>query len=269
MTTWFPFRTLLLTSPLLFCIGQRQVADAQQPGGFSLVTNPPLLTEQIIENLVKRNIERAQALHAYSGTRIYKVEYRGFPAGRSAEMVVDVKYRSPGTKEFTIRSATGSKMIIEKVFKKLLQAEKEALALEAQKRAALNSDNYSFTLVGYENTSSGLTYVLTVEPKTKDKFLYRGRICVDAGDFAVARLAAEPAKNPSFWTKDSEIEQVYMKVNEFWLPVRNHSITEIRLGGTAELTILYSDYRIISKEEVNNLSALESGRPAEAIPAKH
>lgn len=269
MTTWFPFRTLLLISPLLFCIGQRQMANAQQPGGFSLVTNPPLLTEQIIENLVKRNIERAQALHAYSGTRIYQVEYRGFSGGRSAEMVVDVKYQSPGTKEFTIRSATGSKMIIEKVFKKLLQAEKEALTLEAQKRAALNSDNYSFTLVGCENTSSGLAYVLAVEPKTKDKFLYRGRIWVDAADFAVARLAAEPAKNPSFWTKDSEIEQLYMKVNEFWLPIRNHSITEIRLGGTAELTILYSDYRIIGKEEINNLSALESGRSAGAIPAKH
>ena len=269
MTTWFPFRTFLLISPLLFCIGQRQMANAQQPGGFSLVTNPPLLTEQIIENLVKRNIERAQALHAYSGTRIYQVKYRGFPSGRSAEMVVDVKFQSPDTKKFTIRSATGSKMIIDKVFKKLLQAEKEALAIEAQKRAALNGDNYKFTLVGYENTPSGLMYVLTVEPKTKDKFLYQGRIWVDAGDFAVTRLAAEPAKNPSFWTKDSEIEQVYMKVSEFWLPVRNHSITEIRLGGTAELTILYSDYRIISKEEVNNLSALESGRSAGAIPAKH
>jgi hypothetical protein len=45
------------------------------------------------------------------------VEYRGFPGTRSAEMVVDVKYQSPGMKEFTIQSATGSKMIIEKVFK--------------------------------------------------------------------------------------------------------------------------------------------------------
>jgi len=53
-----------------------------------------------------------------------------------------------------------------------LQAEKEALAIEAQRRTALNSDNYNFTLVGYENTPFGSTYVLTVEPRTKDKFLY-------------------------------------------------------------------------------------------------
>jgi hypothetical protein len=260
MTKRLPFRSLLLISPLLFCMGLRQSANAQQRGRLTPVANAPLGTEQVVENLVKRNLERAQALHAYSGTRIYQVDYRGFPGGRSAEMVVDVKYQSPGTKEFTIRSATGSKIIIDKVFKKLLQAEKEALTIEAQKHSALNGENYDFTLVGYENTPSGLMYVLTVEPKTKDKFLYQGRIWVDAGDFAVARLEAEPAKNPSFWTKNSEIEQVYMKVNEFWLPVRNHSITEIRLGGTAELTIHYSNYRIMSKGQDSNLSNLESVR---------
>ena len=265
MTTPLPFRSVLLIPPLLFCTGLCQSANAQQRGRLAPVSNAPLGTEQIVENLVKRNLERAQALHAYSGTRIYQVDYRGFPGGRSAEMVVDVKYQSPGTKEFTIRSATGSKMIIDKVFKKLLQAEKEASAIEVQRHTALNGENYNFTLVGYEHTPSGLMYVLTVEPKTKDKFLYQGRIWVDAGDFAVARLEAEPAKNPSFWTKNSEIEQEYMKVSEFWLPVRNHSITEIRLGGTAELTIQYSNYRIMSKEHVSNLSTLESARSADTI----
>ena len=49
-----------------------------------------------------------------------------------------------------------------------------------------------------------------------------------------------------------------MKVSEFWLPVRNHSISEIRLGGTAELTIHFNDYRIMRAEQVNNLSRLES-----------
>ena len=87
---------------------------------------------------------------------------------------------------------------------------------------------------------------------------------MDAEDFAVVRLEAEPAKT-SFWTTNSEIEQVYMKVGEFWLPVRDHSISEIRLGGTAELTIHYSNYPIISKEQVSNLSKLESARSADTI----
>ena len=90
---------------------------------------------------------------------------------------------------------------------------------------------------------------------------------MDADDFAVARLEAEPAKNPSLWTKNSEIEQVYMKVSDFWLPVRNHSVTEIRLGETAELTIHYNNYQIMSAEQINNLSALESARLADTIRA--
>jgi hypothetical protein len=168
-------------------------------------------------------------------------------------MVVDLKYQSPGTKEFKIRSSTGSKMIIGTVFKKLLQAEQEALGAEAQRRTALNRDNYDFTLVGYHSEPFGSMYILDVKPRTKGKFLYRGRIWVEAEDFAVTRLEAQPAKNPSFWTKHSEIDEVYMKVGDFWLPARNHSITTIRLGGLAVLTIQYKNYEITSADAVSSL----------------
>jgi hypothetical protein len=258
-----PGRTALLILLLLFCIGLRRPASAQQPGMSVPIANAPLSREQVVANLVQMNIQRARALHAYHGTRIYRVEYRGFPGTRSAEMVVDLKYQSPGTKEFTIQSATGSRMIIDKVFKKLLEAEKEASAAEIQRRTALNGDNYDFTLVGLESTPFGSMYVLIVEPKTKDRFLYRGRIWVDAEDFAVVRLEAEPAKNPSFWTKSNEVEQVYMKVNDFWLPSRNHSVTTIRLGGRAELTIQYNNYQITGADPVGNLTTLELTRTAD------
>ncbi len=265
--TWLPFRSCLLILLLLTCIGPWLPVCAQQTSTIALVANAPLSTEQIVKNLVGMNLERAQALHAYHGTRTYRVEYRGFSRTRSAEMIVDVNYRSPGTKEFTIQSATGSKMIIDEVFQKLLQAEKEALAAEAQRCTALNSDNYDFKLVGYETTPFGAMYVLMVEPRTKNKFLYRGRIWVDAEDFAVARLEAQPGKSPSFWTKNSEVVQVYMKISDFWLPARNHSIAAIRPGGRAELTIQYNNYQITSADRVGNLSMLDSPRPADTSRA--
>jgi hypothetical protein len=77
---------------------------------------------------------------------------------------------------------------------------------------------------------------------------------VDARDFAVVRLQAEPAKNPSFWTKKADIEQVYKNVGDFWLPVHNHSVTAIRLGGRADLTIDYKDYEITDAGQVKSLS---------------
>ena len=118
--------------------------------------------------------------------------------------------------------------------------------------------NYDFELIGQEKTPTGLTYVLRISPKRKHAFLCSGRIWVDAKDFAVTRLEAEPAKNPSFWTRNSEIEEVYMKVNDFWLPARNHSVTAIRLGGRAELTIQYKNYQITNADPIGGLPTLET-----------
>lgn len=77
--------------------------------------------------------------------------------------MLDIKYRSSGTKEFSIRSEKGSKLVIERVFKRMLQSEKEALTEENHGRVALNNDNYRFTLVGYERMPTGPSYILSVE----------------------------------------------------------------------------------------------------------
>jgi hypothetical protein len=239
-----PSRSARLTLSLLVSIGVWQPASAQPSAAPAAQVR--LSTEEIVRNLVQRNLERARALGAYQGSRVYRLEYHGFPSSTSAEMIVDVKYRAPGTKEFSIRSEKGPKLIIERVFKRMLESEKEALTEENQSRVALNNDNYSFTMAGYENAPAGSSYILSVEPRTGNKLLYRGKIWVDAEDFAVVRIEAVPAKNPSFWTKETKIEQVYAKVGDFWLPLSNRSTSAIRLGGRASFSIDYGDYQITS-----------------------
>ncbi|HJX82837.1 MAG TPA: hypothetical protein VJ723_00690 [Candidatus Angelobacter sp.] len=230
-------------------VGQKSNPPDQRP---SVQPNTPQLNaDQVVQNLVRMNMERAEALQAYQSTRVYRLEYKGFPGGREAEMVVNVKYRAPGTKEFEIVSETGSKLLIDRVFKKLLQGEQEALEVESQKRIAINQDNYEFTMIGYEAGS----YVLTVKPRTKNKFLFQGRIWVDAEHFAVVRIAVEPAQKPSFWIKDTKIETLYVNVNDFWLPAHNHSLTAVRLGGHADFTIEYKDYRITAARQPNRISS--------------
>ncbi len=179
---------------------------------------------------------------------MYHLSYRGFPGDRDAEMTVEATYDSPSTKRFQVTSQTGSKLIINRVFKRLLESEKEAAEPEMHARTLLNRDNYSFALIGFEagvdsSVQSG-QYVLAVYPKTKSKYLYRGKVWVDGTDFAVTRIEAEPAQNPSFWTKKNDIHHEYMKVQDFWLPRRNESVSYIRLGGRATLTIEYTNYRV-------------------------
>ena len=247
------FQIVRFVSTVLVGIGIFQPLPAR-----SSTAAPRLTAEEIVANLVRRNFERAHALRAYRGSRVYHLEYRGFAGARSAEMTVDVQYRSPGTKEFIIRSEKGSHLLIDRVFQKLLQSEKEALTEDNQARIALNTVNYRFTLAGYQTLTTRECYILSVEPRTKSKFLYRGRIWVDSEDFAVVRIEATPAQNPSFWTKDTRIEQTYAKVEGFWLPSFNRSSSAIRLGGHADFTIDYHDYQITAattQETVGNVGA--------------
>jgi hypothetical protein len=216
------------------------------------VSKSPLSASQVVDNLVRKDQERAQALRHYESTRIYRLTYHGFPGDRVAEMVVEATYDHPSKKQFKIVSQTGSKLIIDRVFKRLLDSEKEAAEPEVHARTLLNRDNYEIALTGYEQSPTGGQYELTVDPKSKSKYLYRGKVWIDGTDFAVTRIDAEPAQNPSFWTKKSEIHHEYMKVGDFWLPRRNESISYIRLGGRATLTIDYKNYRIRSARLTGN-----------------
>jgi hypothetical protein len=200
--------------------------------------------EEVVQRMVLRNQQRADALHGFQGTRTYRLIYQGFPMRREAEMVTTIVYRAPDSKQFTEISQTGSKLIIDRVFRKLLESEQDALKDENRARTALNTENYNFTLTAYE-PGPPQNYVFQVEPKIPSKFLYRGKVWIDAQDFAVSRMEVEPAKSPSFWTKKSEISHVYAKVDGYWLPKQNRSVSAIRLGGQAVLTIDYNDYKIL------------------------
>jgi hypothetical protein len=201
--------------------------------------------------MTSRNADRARNLLSFQATRDYQLHYTGFPSPLTAEMQVKVSYTAPGTKEFTIESESGSKLIINRVFHRLLESEKESGSDEANRAAvALTTANYSFSLLGCAPGDGRPLYVMRVEPLRDTKYLYRGTVWIDATDFAVTRIEAQPAKNPSFWTKRTVIDHEYQKVGGFYLPALNRTVTDVRLGGNAVLTIRYQDYKLSAAENV-------------------
>jgi len=235
----------------LFCIGvlfAAAIAASATEEGTALApcsTEIALPGDEVAARLMSRNAERAQKLRHVESTRQYSLSYTGFPSSRSAEMQVKASYSAPGTKEFTIISESGSSLIRNRVFHKLLASEQEAVSDAANRDAvALSTANYRFSLLGCEPGDGRSLYVMQVEPLRETKFLYRGTIWIDSQDFAVTRIAAEPAKNPSFWTKRSQIHHQYQKIGEFYLPMLNQTVTDVRLGGKAVLTIRYLDYKL-------------------------
>ncbi len=231
--------SLLLT--LAWAAGARAQSSIPQE-----LIGPRLNLSQVVSKMIERNAERADALQKYQNRRFYRLEYSGFPASFHAEMVVDMIYDAPGTKQFKIISQSGSQWVIDKILKRLLEAEMESMSEENRARVAINSSNYDFSGLEHVDTPDNCSYVVAVEPKIPSKLLFRGKIWVDSKDFAVCRIEAEPSKNPSFWIKKTDIHHSYLKIGDFWLPAENKSVSAIRGGGHAVLTIKYQDYEILA-----------------------
>lgn len=224
-------------------------------GQASAPAAPPLSIAQLVGNMVQLNLDRAQALHSYQGTRTYTLNYQGFLNKIRAQMVVDVTYIAPDTKQFQIVSQSGPRWMVDQVLKRLIRTESDAQKNAARRGVDLNRENYDFTGLQYQPEADGCSYSLHVQPKTPSKYLYRGRIWINDRDFAVCRIQAEPAKNPSFWIKKTTISHRYEKVGDFWLPASNTSVSSIRVGGTATLTIQYENYRILHASALQKLPA--------------
>jgi len=207
---------------------------------------PGLNLSQVLDKLVEKNAERADALQKYQSRRFYSMDYAGFPTTMHAEMVVDMIYDAPASKQFKIISQSGTQWLIDRILKRLLEVELESMTEENRARVALNSSNYDFSGLDHQDAPDNCSYVVSVQPKIPNKLLYRGRIWVDSKDFAVCRIEAEPSKNPSFWIKKTDIHHSYQKIGEFWLPSKNESVSVVRGGGRALLTIKYQNYEILA-----------------------
>ena len=240
-----PRANAILAFPVLWALAFPVLAQSPAP----VPSIPALTVDQIVRKLEASNQARNNALHHFESRRTYALHYRGFPNNHDAEMVVTLSYQSPSTKEFKVVSQSGSKFIIDHVFKRMIESEREAA--QDQSRSALSSKNYEFSLLGTDHTPEGNYYILKVAPRTSNKFLYRGKVWVDAADFAVAKIEAEPAQNPSLFIKHTDVHHRYKKVDNFWLPAENRSTSYLRIGGHADLIIEYDQYTITAADPIS------------------
>jgi outer membrane lipoprotein-sorting protein len=226
--------------PTVILLLLRISAVAQQ-----LTVSAPLTADQVANRLAEMNQVRAKSLEGYSSLRTYHLECHCL-SHKTADMVVRADYQAPNKKVFTILSESGSGTVRNRAFKKLLEAEQESMREDNQQRSAITLENYTFELSEYRKSDQDEFYVLEAEPRSKNKFLFRGRIWVDAKDFAITRVEGEPAANPSWWTLKTDFKRRYQKIGDFWLPESNESETKVRVFGTAFLTIEYREYQITS-----------------------
>ena len=205
---------------------------------------PALPADVVVDKMRETSARRSAELRGFRTTRSYHLEYHGFLGTREASMRVVSTYTAPAKLEFSIVSENGSKLLLNRVLLKLLDSEREAF--RDQSRIELSPANYKFDSEGIDRSPGGddPRYVLGVIPRKENRFLYRGKVWIDAYDFALSRMEGQPAKSPSFWIKDTQIDSTWAKVDKFWLIQHSRSVSHIRMGGMATLTIDYSDYQI-------------------------
>lgn len=196
----------------------------------------------VVARMVQAESRRTAALSGYSGMRRYSLENKRF--NKRAEISVRVTCTSTGAKSFSVVAESGSRFIRDRIIRKMIEAETEASQAGERAQTRILPQNYDFRLLGTEVAGGRRSYVLEVLPKTQNRFLVRGRIWVDAEDYAIAKVEGHPAKTPSFWTRDVQIVQRYTKVGPFWLPLLNHSRADVRVFGRTELTIEYFGYAL-------------------------
>ncbi len=214
--------------------------------------------EAVIARMMEADRTVKPQLRHYVSTRRYSLENKRF--GQRAEMTVRMTFRYPGHKEFEVLSEKGSGAIRSRVFRKMLESEIEASSGEMREATQISQRNYNFRLLGSEELDGRQAFVLEAIPKTKNKFLFRGKIWVDAEDYAIARIEGSPAQNPSFWVRKTAFVHRYAKFGPFWLAVSNASTTDVLVFGRTEVVIEYYDYRVNEAPAAGGDGVQASGR---------
>jgi hypothetical protein len=203
-------------------------------------SNSPPSATPVVARMMELDAQRQSELAGYAAVRRYVAVNKK----RRAEMLVRVTCGSDGAKQFSILSEEGSSAIRKHVFYKLLQEEAEASRRGTRNSTRLTPENYDFYLVGKETLETGPAYVLSVVPKTENKYLIDGKIWVDAKDYAIVRIEGQPARNPSFWVHNVHFVHTYRKVHQFWFASSTQTSSHVRFFGDAELTIENSGYAL-------------------------
>jgi len=212
--------------------------------------------EQIVERVRAADAARSHQLAGYTAIRRYVLFNQRFH--KQATILARLTYRSPGEKTFEVISEDGSRLIRDRVLKRIIRAEAEASEANHRELARIDFVNYDIQVLGAGTEAGRTLYVLGLEPKSKSPYLVRGRAWIDAGEYALVRLEGVVAKKPSIWVGSPIVQQIYLKSGPFWLPDKNLSTTDAPLFGKTDLTIESSRYEIRRAPEREDV-AVRSG----------
>ena len=229
-------------------------AQLNQQGQTELTTpleplRPGVTAVQIFDELLAHNSFRAATLLNYNAFRTYQVvDLKGKV---HAEEVGQMEYRAPDQKKFVVTSEKGSVLVRRLALNALIASEIETTAGKQHHDSAISPANYTLDLLGEQQVGPYHCFVAQVIPKRRDKYLFEGKVWIDAEDYAAVRIEGHPAKKLSFWIQRADFVRQYQKIAGFWVPQRDMTFVDVRLYGKKVLTIDHYDYSVNSSVAID------------------
>ena len=222
--------------------------------------------EQIVSRMVAHGQWQEQSLLGYKALRRFQAANLRF--GVASTMDVMTVFRQPESLESRVLKQEGPMLIRERVFDKILEAEKESSHKKDQIENGILPVNYNFGFVGFDQYEGRNCYRLTISPKRKSRNLLNGSVWIDAEDFAVARIQGSPSKRVNFWTVKTEIDRQYERVGKYWLTKKIDSTSDLFIAGHSTLSISSSYSDVQANPSIADLPARDGSPHSSPPPPK-
>jgi hypothetical protein len=205
----------------------------------------------------------AEPVTRYRATRRLEAENGRFNVKGWMEVVTELTPEKGFT--WTVVEEGGSGYIRNKVLRKTLEGEADAIRNNDPAKAALNETNYVFALSDAA-MSKGKTVApsadavgdgharLFITPKRKDMMLVDGALLLAEADGDLVQVEGRLSKTPSFWTRSVDIVRRYARIAGLRVPVATESTANVRIAGRSEFRMIYT-YQMINGRDVAAASA--------------
>lgn len=185
-----------------------------------------------VHAIVQHMDEAARANRTHYRPYIVTRDYRMYGSDQqkpSSEVVAEVNFVPPGTKDFKILESKGSSRG-EGVVRHVLESEQKAAAGQ-NAPGAVTSDNYNFAYLGEEKMDGRDCYVLQLTPKVKDKTVVEGKAWVDKDTYLIHKVEGDMSKLPSWWLKSVHVTLLFSAVDGMWMQTATRAQADVRIFG--------------------------------------
>jgi Outer membrane lipoprotein-sorting protein len=205
--------------------------------------------DTIAARMTRARSENRAQFRGYTVTRQYTL-FGKQPDKKKSQVIAEVVFVPPDSKQFAIQQATGSglgKMIVRRVLASEAEMAKNYAATD------FSPENYAFRFLRRDEFHGQPCYVLELLPRRKDVHLVRGNLWLDARTYLPRRIEGELAKSPSWWVRDLHVEFDYGEIGGMWLPTASEASANLRILGRS--TMVSRDVSFKLNDAVRPVSA--------------